>query len=457
MKRTNKNDKLKHNKGGQVKKLRKEPDYKSLQRAKDALAKSAMNRKKEIAKHNAEERYAEVSQGLNAPEAPIIEQSAAHEAYRTTYFAQFKKVVDGADVLLEVLDARDPIGCRSKKLEDYILKRGKRIVLILNKADLVPLEILNKWLVFLRREFPTIPFKSSSQPNKSVEVPLHDGKYKGTDVFGIKELIKLLNQLAMGSSIVAGVFGPPNVGKSSVINSISRRAATGVASTPGFTKVMQEVEVTARIRILDCPGVVPSSGAEITPSMVLRNSIKIELLDDPVAPVSYILDKVPKEQLVEEYGIESYGTAEDFLSQLAVKRGKIQKGGEPDINGTARTILDDWNHGRIKYYTVPPEVDDTHVSKIELVDQDGTSYNMGKVINYTEEDFKNFQIQHVFQVIPKKEAEAEKEENSEDEDEEKPEETKRKMAAPKVALSSAQKEEMDSLAQEFTGLSFEGL
>lgn len=455
MRRTKQIEKHKNQKGGGVKKLRKEPDYKSLQRAKDALAKSAMNRKKEIQQHNANERYAEITQGLNAPEVPIMEQSAAHEAYRTAYFAQFKKVVDGADVLLEVLDARDPIGCRSKKLEDYILKRGKRIILILNKADLVPLEILNKWLTFLRREFPTIPFKSSSQPNKSVEVPLHDGKYRGTDVFGIKELIKYLNQLALGNTIVAGVIGPPNVGKSSVINSISRRSAAGVASTPGFTKVMQEIEVTARIRVLDCPGVVPSSGAEITPSMVLRNSIKIELLDDPVAPVSFILDKVPKEQLVEEYGIDTYGTAEDFLAQLAVKRGKIQKGGEPDINGTARTILDDWNHGRIKYFTVPPEVDDTHVSKVELVDEDGLSYNMGKVINYTEEDFKNFQIQHVFQVIPKKEAE--KEESSESEDDEMPEESRKKVAAPKIALSSEQKAEMDNLAAEFTGMNFGGL
>ena len=450
------NEKLKQHKGMCTKKIRKEPDYQSLQRAKDKLTKQILNRKKELAKHSGQERYNEISEALTAPEAPVMEQTAAHEAYRTTYFAQFKKVVDGSDVLIEVLDARDPMGCRSKKLEDYILKRGKRIILLLNKADLVPLEILNKWLTFLRREFPTLPFKSSSQPNKAVKLPAltHEGKYRATDYYGVDELIKCLNRMACGNSITAGVIGPPNAGKSSVINSLSRKDAVGVGSTPGFTKVMQTVQVTSRIKILDCPGVVPSSGSDITPSMVLRNSIKIELLDDPITPVEYILEKVPKEQLVQEYGIETYGNGEDFLTQLAVKRGKLHKGGEPDLTGMARIILDDWNHGRIKYYTVPPVVDDTQVASVELVDEDGTSYNMGQTINLTEEEFRNFQIEHVFQVVPKHEQEQIKKEIAEEfgeEEEEKDEEIK------KTALLPEQKAQMDSLAAEFNDLSFDAL
>ena len=379
------------------KKIKKDPDFNSLQKVKEALNKQQQNRKKELIKQNTENRYSEIVEGINAPDIPIIEQGAAREAYRTQYFSQFKKVVDSSDVLLEVLDSRDPMGCRSKKLEDYILKRGKRIVLVLNKSDLIPVEILNKWLVFLRREFPVIPFKSSSQPNKATYVPLHDGKWRSTDVFGVDGLIKILNKFAAGSSVVAGVIGAPNVGKSSVINSIARRNAAGVASTPGFTKTMQEIEVTSRIRILDCPGVVPSSGSEISPSMVLRNSIKIELLEDPIAPVSFILEKVPKENLISVYGINTFGDAEDFLTQLAIKKGKLQKGGNPDIELTARTILDDWNKGRIKYFTIPPTVDDNLECSTELIDEDGIVYPIGKQITYTDEEFKNFQIQHVFQ------------------------------------------------------------
>jgi len=433
------------------KKIKKDPDFNSLQKAKDALTRQQQNRKKEMHVQPTESRYAEIVDGVNAPEVPIIEQTAAREAYRTQYFSQFKKVVDGADVLLEVLDARDPIGCRSKKLEDYILKRGKRIVLVLNKADLIPIEVLNKWLMFLRREFPVIPFKSSSQPNKATYVPLHDGKWRSTDVFGVDGLLKLLNRFAGGSSIVAGVIGAPNVGKSSVINSLSRRNAAGVASTPGFTKTMQEVEVTSRIRILDCPGVVPSSGSEITPSMILRNSIKIELLEDPVAPVSFILEKVPKDQLISVYGIETFGDAHDFLSQLAVKRGKLLKGAEPDIDITARSILDDWNKGRIKYYTIPPTVDDTVECSTELIDQDGIVYPMGKVISFTEDDFKNFQIEHVFQVVSRNN-EVQKP-HQEDDPEEEDGETTTKVK--KSAITEKQKNELDSLAKEFQGISFD--
>lgn len=57
------------------------------------------------------------------------------------FFREFRRVVDESDVLLEVLDARDPIACRCKAVEQAILEKGKKIVLILNKIDLVPREV----------------------------------------------------------------------------------------------------------------------------------------------------------------------------------------------------------------------------------------------------------------------------------------------------------------------------
>jgi nuclear GTP-binding protein len=77
--------------------------------------------------------------------------------------------VDAADVILEVLDARDPIGCRCRRVEQQVLAAGsdKRLVIVLNKIDLVPREVVQRWLVHLRNEFPTIAFKSSTQENAS--------------------------------------------------------------------------------------------------------------------------------------------------------------------------------------------------------------------------------------------------------------------------------------------------
>lgn len=60
-----------------------------------------------------------------------------------------------------MLDARDPIGCRSKQVEEMILNAGadKKIILVLNKIDLVPREVVEKWMKHLRNEFPAVAFK----------------------------------------------------------------------------------------------------------------------------------------------------------------------------------------------------------------------------------------------------------------------------------------------------------
>lgn len=79
-------------------------------------------------------------------------------------------MVDAADILLQVLDARDPHGTRSVDVERFVLKRGsgeKRVILILNKIDLIPKESAEKWLRYMREEMPTVAFKSSTQAQKS--------------------------------------------------------------------------------------------------------------------------------------------------------------------------------------------------------------------------------------------------------------------------------------------------
>jgi nuclear GTP-binding protein len=275
---------------------------------------------------------------------------------------------------------------------------------------------------------------------------------QSTDYFGVADLISLLNKYSGGTSIVAGVFGPPNSGKSSVINSLSRRAAAGVAATPGYTKAMQEIEVTGRIRILDCPGVVPASGTEITPSMVLRNSIKVELLEDPVTPVAYILDRVPKEQLLSAYDVGTFADADDFLTQLAKKRGRLGKGGEPDLDAVARSVLGDWNRGRIRYFTIPPEGDDTVEGNAELVTAWGDVYPMTRTIEFAEREFRDFQIRHVFEIVQRrKQTGVAVEEESEDEDKDKDK------VVPGPDLPPEEQQELNQLAEEYQAISFSGL
>ncbi len=93
----------------------------------------------------------------------------AGNSNRRAYFKQLREVIKTADVVLEVLDARDPEGCRARLVESSILAAdaNKKIVLVLNKIDLVPKENVEKWLLQLRKEFPTIAFKATTQEQVS--------------------------------------------------------------------------------------------------------------------------------------------------------------------------------------------------------------------------------------------------------------------------------------------------
>ena len=68
-----------------------------------------------------------------------------------------------------------------------------------------------------------------------------------------------------------------------------------------------------------------------------------------------ILGKVNKSQLLIQYEIADFTTTTEFLTNVAFRRGKLGKGGIPDLQSAAKLILQDWNAGRIQYFTQPPD------------------------------------------------------------------------------------------------------
>ncbi|KAG2176457.1 hypothetical protein INT43_005697 [Umbelopsis isabellina] len=297
---------------------------------------------------------------------------------KKAYFREFRKVLEHADVVLEVLDARDPLGCRTRHVERMIMDSGlsKKIILVLNKIDLVPRENVESWLKYLRNEYPAIAFKAStqsqrrnlSQSNMSADIANQD-MLNSSECLGADQLIKLLKNycrnLNMKTSITVGVIGYPNVGKSSVINSLKRSKVCGVGSTPGFTKVAQQITLDKNIKLLDCPGIVFAAqghNGESDAEVLLRNCVKVELLDDPITPVQVIVSRCSMEQLMAMYEIPPFNDVHDFLVRLALQRGKLKKGGIPDTHLVARAVLQDWNGGKIPFYTRPPSATSSHIN-----------------------------------------------------------------------------------------------
>ncbi|CAO3625268.1 unnamed protein product [Cunninghamella blakesleeana] len=296
---------------------------------------------------------------------------------RKAYFREFRKVLENADVVLEVLDARDPIGTRTKSVERMIMDSGlnKKVILVLNKIDLVPRENVEAWLKYLRNEYPAIAFKASTQNQRShlgqssVSTDLAtESLLSSSECLGADSLIKLLKNycrnINIKTSITVGIIGYPNVGKSSVINSLKRSKVCGVGSTPGFTKVAQQITLDKNIKLLDCPGIVfaqQGQDGQTDAEIALRNCIKVELLEDPVTPVEVIVSRCSIQKLMALYNVGYFNNAHEFLVLLAQQRGKLKKGGIPDIQQVARHVLNDWNGGKIPFYTVPPSSKSSHI------------------------------------------------------------------------------------------------
>ncbi|KAL8283303.1 hypothetical protein RQP46_005713 [Phenoliferia psychrophenolica] len=261
-------------------------------------------------------------------------------------WGELYKVIDSSDLLLHVLDARDPMGTRCESVEAYLAKekRGKKVVYILNKVDLVPGWVAARWVKVLSKTHPTIAFHASI--NNS---------------FGKGSLIQLLRQFSTLFSdkkqISVGFIGYPNVGKSSIINTLKKKAVCKTAPIPGETKVWQYITLMRRIYLIDCPGIVPPSARDSESQKVLKGVVRVEHLSSPSDHIAYLLERVRPEYLARTYGVSDWKDSEDFLAKLAAKMGKLHRGGEADHRTVATIVLNDWIRGKIPYFVPPPEND----------------------------------------------------------------------------------------------------
>ncbi|GAB4820326.1 hypothetical protein N2152v2_007372 [Parachlorella kessleri] len=322
------------------------------------------------------------------------------DSSRRAFFKEFVKVVEASDVIIEVLDARDPLGCRCLDVERFVRRSDptKKIILLLNKIDLVPREVAEKWLKYLREELPAVAFKCSTQKQGSnlgqkrgglKPGQAADAALKGAESLGADTLLQLLKNYArnlnLKAAITVGVVGLPNVGKSSLINSLKRTRVAQVGNTPGVTKAVQEVHLDKQVTLLDSPGVVfTTAGADGEAAAALRNCVKVEQLPDPVLPVGEIVRRCPARQLMQLYKVPAFQGADQFLQHVAQARGKLKRGGTVDVQAAAKIVLQDWNDGRIPYYTVPPQRQTEVEGSAALVQQWGQDFNALEVYRQQE-------------------------------------------------------------------------
>jgi ribosome biogenesis GTPase A len=241
------------------------------------------------------------------------------------------EAIKKSDVILEILDARLPELTRQFELEQKILRRGKKLVLVLNKSDLVSKKTAEKEKKELEGIAPTV-FVSGTKKN------------------GITKLRKQLKVMAANRRTAVAVIGYPNTGKSTVLNALVGRKAARTSSQAGFTRGRQLVKLDENCYLVDTPGVIPYEQRNEFELMLVNSKNPNQLQDlegNALRLVEWIAKQNP-DALKETYGIQWKNDSEEFLEELAKKKGKLQKGGSANANAVSFLLIQDWQKGKIR-------------------------------------------------------------------------------------------------------------
>ena len=328
---------------------------------------------------------------------------------------QLWRVIERSDLIVQIVDARNPLLFRSADLEAYVKEVDplKGNIILVNKTDLLSPEHIEKWREYFRaNNIPAVFWSAKpSEPNNELESvqeehsdedeedesssdeeeagtsssnavqPKKEEKPLETAVSEVTiedsvpfirsaaELISYFKSKAFAckpgaEQVVVGMVGYPNVGKSSTINRIYGSKKTSVSSTPGKTKHFQTLVIDEELTLCDCPGLVMPSFGFSTSEMVLNCVLPVDRTSDYFSPVQLLANRVPRKYFEAVYSIllpkpadhenpNRPPTAHELLTTVAFMKGFMSSAGIPDCSRAARVILKDVVNGKLRWIAAP--------------------------------------------------------------------------------------------------------
>lgn len=252
---------------------------------------------------------------------------------------KLKEQLSLVDAVIEVLDARLPLSSSYDNITRLLGEKPRLI--LLNKADLTDKAELKKWINVIEKKtgFPvlTTDAKNSKDLNFIVK------KAVGLSEPRIQAIMKkgLLRRPAR-----VMVVGMPNVGKSSIINKLTKSSKTKIGAKAGVTRQQQWVRINPQLDLLDTPGIIPMKQED-------QERAKKLAFVNAVSENAYSNEMVAKELLIlldEKYSKitkDFYKVENLSIEDIANARNWIISGGSPDIERTAVYILRDFREGKI--------------------------------------------------------------------------------------------------------------
>lgn len=247
------------------------------------------------------------------------------------------------DLCIELLDARIPISSRNPDIDE--LAKGKARLILLNKSDLAESAVNKAWLDYFKEKgFVCLLIDSKNRVGfneikKAIEEACKE-KIERDRRRGIKN-----------RPVRAMIVGIPNVGKSTFINSLCKKACTKTGNKPGVTKGKQWIKLDKNVELLDTPGILwPKFDDEkIGMNLAYIGSINDEILDFNEMAYNLIdfLKGNYKGYIEKRYNISEDEDAFTIINQIARARGCLKKQDEPDIDKASRIIIEDFRNGRL--------------------------------------------------------------------------------------------------------------
>lgn len=247
------------------------------------------------------------------------------------------------DLVIELVDARVPASSRNPDIDR--LAQNKARLILLNKSDLADEKVNRQWEEwFAQKGILAVRLNAKSGTGmKTVQNAIQEACKEKTE--------RDRRRGILNRPVRAMVVGIPNVGKSTFINSLARKAAAKTGNKPGVTKGNQWIRLNKNVELLDTPGILwPRFEDETTGvRLALIGSVNDEILDlrELAAEGIRFLQKRYPGVLKERYGAEEENSPYEILQEIAKVRNCLQKGGEPDADKAIRLFLDDLRSGRL--------------------------------------------------------------------------------------------------------------
>ena len=253
---------------------------------------------------------------------------------------QLKEKLNLVDVVIEVRDARIPLSSSYTNIKKLLGEKPR--LLLLNKADLADQSELEKWSKYLKN---------------TTECPVIITEAKGTKdlntvVRTAVELAEPKIQSLMAKGLLrrparAMVIGMPNVGKSSVINKLTKSSKTKIGAKAGVTRQQQWVRINPKLELLDTPGIIPTKQDNQLQAVKLAFVSSVSENAYSPEPVAITLLEMLHELKYKTQVCTYYKVEELTLENIAKSRNWILRGDTADTERTAIYVLKDFREGRL--------------------------------------------------------------------------------------------------------------